>query len=211
MTNLPWDNKDYLPDRLLQAEFLPSKSSVYPDRPQSPTLKDSAATDTDKAAAPAPKPAGRYLPPSARNRAGRGGSSLAERLRAEKDGKLVGARKVTEKPKIMGATGNVVVGLAPAQSKSKSALRREKIKQKKEEEAARLALEAKVLAEAKAEEITAQAAKPVDPGKRAKKINKTLRQIDDLKSKDPSSLNEDQKKKVAMEQELRDELSRLRI
>lgn len=208
MTNLPWDNKDYSPNRLLQADFLPVNSTIYPDRPQSPHLKDAVtSTDDSKAAA---APTGRYVPPSARSRAGRGGSSLAERMRAAKDGKLVGARKVTEKPKVKGATGSVVVGLAPAQGKSKSALRREKAKKKKEEEADRQAMEEKVLAEAKAQE-EAKAAQSVDPEKRAKKLKKTLRQIDDLKQKDPASLNEDQKMKIETEQELRDELAKLAI
>lgn len=93
------------------------------------------------------------------------------------------------------------------EGKSKSALRREKQQQKKKEEAARKALEEKLAAEQKAHEVN----KPVDPVKRAKKINKVLRQIDDLKQKDPSELNEDQIKKIGTEKELRDELSELGI
>lgn len=205
MTKLSWKNENYLPDRLLQAAFLPALSSVYPDRPQSPPLKDATPDKSTAAAAEAPKPSGRYVPPSARNRAGRGGSSLAERIRAEKDGKMKGAQKVAEKPKIMGATGKAVVGMsAPSQEKSKSAQRREKAKQKKEEEAARKALEEKLLAEAKT-------AEPVDPEKRARKIKKNLKQIDDLKKKDPSSLNDEQKAKIEGEKELRDELEKLGI
>jgi translation initiation factor 2A len=205
MTNVPWDNKEYCPNRLLQATFLPAISTVYPDRPQSPTFKDTAAA----AAAAAPKPAGRYVPPSARNRAGRGGNSLADRIRAEKEGKMMGAQAVKDRPaKIMGASGKVVVGLAPpptAQGKSKSALRREKDKHKKKEEEARKALEEKMLAEQK----VAEAQAPVDPEKRARKIKKTLKQIDDLKTKDPSDLNDDQKMKIDSEKELLDELAHL--
>jgi translation initiation factor 2A len=216
MTNVPWDNKEYCPNRLLQATFLPAISTVYPDRPQSPTLKDTTAPNSSTnadgapaAAAAAPKPAGRYVPPSARNRAGRGGNSLADRIRAEKEGKMMGAQAVKDKPaKIMGASGKVVVGLAPpptTQGKSKSALRREKEKQKKKEEEARKALEEKMLVEQKAAEAQA----PVDPEKRARKIKKTLKQIDDLKTKDPSALNDDQKMKIDSEKELLDELAGL--
>ena len=211
MSNLPWDNNDYLPNKLLQAEFIPSKSTVYPDRPQSPNLKDTNPSAAGSGDAPAAKkPAGRYVPPSQRNRAGRGGTSLADRMRAEREGGSVQAGKVKAKPKITGATGKVVVGMAPVEQKSKSALRREKAKKKKEEEAARQAMEEKVLAEAKAAEA-AQPAQAADPEKRAKKIKKTLRQIDDLKAKDPSSLNDDQKKKIESEASLREELAKLGI
>jgi translation initiation factor 2A len=211
--NLPWDNTNYLPNRLLQATFLPAMPSVYPDRPQSPTLKEGATPTGPDAPTPvAPKPAGRYVPPSARGKpvVGRGGgSSLAARMQAEKESQMKGAQKVVDKPKlVMGATGKVVVGLAPAaaQGKSKSALRREKTKQKKEEEDARKALEEKVAVEA-----AAISAEPVDPEKRAKKINKTLKQIGDLKEKNPSTLNEDQQKKIDSEKELRDELAKLGV
>ena len=221
-SNLPWNNDNYLPDRLLQATFIPAPPEVvYPDRPQSPSLKDlgtgpDAGTVSTGAAATAPKPTGRYVPPSQRNRAGRGGSSLADRMRAEKEGKMLGAQKITKNSSVMkrpvvGATGEVVVGMAPTEQKegkSKSALRREKQQQKKKEEAARKALEEKLAAEQKAQE---EANKSVDPVKRAKKINKVLRQIDDLKQKDASELNEDQIKKIATEKDLRDELAKLSI
>lgn len=220
--NLPWNNDNYLPDRLLQATFIPAPPEVvYPDRPQSPSLKDlgtgpDAASVSTGNASTAPKPAGRYVPPSQRNRAGGGGSSLADRMRAEKEGKMLGAQKITKnssvvKRPVMGATGKVVVGMAPAEQKegkSKSALRREKQQKKKKEEAARKALEEKLAAEQKSQE---EANKPVDPVKRAKKINKVLRQIDELKQKDPSELNEDQRKKLESEKDLRDELAKLNV
>jgi len=214
VSNVPWNNDDYLPDRLLEATFIPATPDIeYPDRPQSPSLKD-LGTGPDAAAtsfgiSTAPKPIGRYIPPSARNRAGRGGgNSLADRIRLEKEGKMLGAQKVTSNNStimrgVVGTTGKVVVGLAPSEQKerkSKSALRREKQQRKKEEEA-RKELEAKPVIEQKIP----------DPEKRAKKINKTLRQIDELKQKDPSALNEDQIEKIATEQELREELSKLKL
>lgn len=215
-TNLPWNNENYLPNRLLQATFIPAASGVdYPDRPQSPSLKDLGTGPDAVAVADAPKAPSRYVPPSQRNRAGRGGGSLADRMRAEKEGKMMGAQKVTKnsavKRSLVGATGKIVVGMAAPEQKegkSKSALRREKQQQKKKEEAARQALEEKLAAEQKAQE---EANKVVDPVKRAKKINKVLRQIDDLKQKDPSELNEDQIKKIASEQSLRDDLAKLSV
>ena len=210
MTNLPWNNDDYKPDRLLEATFLPASSTVYPDRPQSPNLKDAAPSDVAAPAAAETKPAGRYVPPSARNRAARGGSSLAERMRAEKERNMKGAQKVADKPKaVVGASGKVVVGMAPpAQGKSKSGLRREKAKQKKEEEDARKALEEKILKE---EQQANESGAAADSEKRGRKIKKTLNQIEDLKAKDPASLNDDQKKKIASEDELRNELASLGI
>eukprot|EP00934_Nitzschia_sp_Nitz4_P004155 Nitzschia sp. Nitz4//scaffold14_size191712//6079//7995//NITZ4_001699-RA/size191712-processed-gene-0.257-mRNA-1//1//CDS//3329536855//4145//frame0 len=205
MAKLPWKNSDYMPDKLLEAAFIPCNKVEYPDRPQSPGLKDAA--EVAAAAPAAAKPAGRYIPPSARNRTSTG-MSLADRMRAERDGSMVTAQKVVDKPKqLMGATGKTVVGMAPAgQGKSKSALKREKQKQKKQEEEAKKALEEK-MAQAPAPAEPAA----VDPEKRARKIKKTLKQIDDLKAKDPSSLNDDQKAKIASEAELQAELAKLSL
>ena len=123
---------------------------------------------------------------------------------------MKGAQKVSDKPKFLGATGKVIVGMAPTeqQGKSKSALRREKAKQKKKEEEERKAFEEKMLAEQKAAATTEVAA---DPAKRIKKVKKVLKQIDELKQKDPSSLNDDQKKKIGTEASLREELAKLEI
>lgn len=216
MKNVPWNNDDYKPDRLLEATFLPAANIDYPDRPQSPNLKDATPSAEGATATAEAKPAGRYIPPSARNRAGGGGSSLAERMRAEKEAKMKGAQKVEDKPKsVMGVSGKVVVGMAPPanQGKSKSALRREKAKQKKDEEDARRALEEKVLAEAPPAPTPAEAStnESTDPEKRGRKIKKTLKQIEELKARDPSSLNEDQKRKIESEKELLTELASLGI
>lgn len=225
LSRVPWDNQNYQPDRLLQACFLPAATpDVYPDRPQSPTLKDlgkgpdaSAAATAATTAAAAPKPAGRYVPPSARNRAGGGGgTSLAERMRAEREGTMKGAQKVVENnkkmpAKVIGASGKVVVGMAPPpttteQGKTKSAQRREKQKQKKQEEEARKELEEKIAA---ATAAASAAVSQDDPEKRARKLKKALKQIDELKQRDPTSLNDDQKKKIASEKELLAELQQL--
>ena len=209
--NVPWDNQNYRPDRLLEAVFVPAPTlETYPDRPQSPLPEGAEAAldaaNAPAAAAPAPKPPGRYVPPSARGRSG--GTSLAERMRREKEGKLQTATRVVEKPK--NALGQVVVGMVDT-GKSKSALKREKQKKKKEEQAAaEAAAKAAAEAQAAAAAATATAApESVDPEKRARKLKKTLKQIDDLKARDPSTLNDDQKAKIASEEELRKELAEL--
>lgn len=209
LKNVPWDNENYRPDRLLGAVCIPAPTpDTYPDRPQTPPpegVEEAAATVP---VAPAPKPAGRYVPPSARGRSG-GGTSLAERMRREKEGKLQTATRVVEKPR--NAQGNVVVGLSSADGgKSKSALKREKQKKKKEEQAAAEAA-AKAAAEAQAAATASAPEPPVDPEKRARKLKKTLKQIEDLKTKEAATLNDDQKAKIGSEDELRKELASLNL
>mmetsp|Transcript_26142 Transcript_26142/g.36860 ORF Transcript_26142/g.36860 Transcript_26142/m.36860 type:complete len:671 (-) Transcript_26142:1690-3702(-) len=221
--NVPWDNANYGPDRLLEAVFVVPKLSIntYPDRPQSPAPRraEGTADDATPAAAPvvpapaAKKPAGRYVPPSARGKGG-GGNSLAERMRREKEGNMMGATKVVPKStavSIPGGGKKVIPGMTTGggvEQKSKSALRKErerKAKAKKAEE------EARKKAEEEAAAAAAAAAAATDPQKQAKKIKKTLRQIEDLKAKDPASLNDDQKKKIASEAELLKNLAKLGV
>jgi len=202
--DLPWQNADYLPNNLLEACFVPALHGIYPDRPQSPvperTAEDVAAVAS--AAAPAAaKPAGRYVPPSARNRAG--GSSLAERLRREKEGQLQGATVVSKKAPVVSAAGKVIPGMtAPGATKTKSQLKREKQKKKKEQQQQQ---EDEAAPEQKEPEAPPQ--ESVDPEKRARKIKKLLKQIDDLKQKD--SLNDEQKAKIDTEADLLAELQQL--
>jgi len=205
LLKVPWNNEDYRPDQLLEACFVPAQVSVYPDRPQTPPPEEveasSEASSNNQKAPPvaASKPAGRYVPPSARNRAG--GSSLAERMRREKEGNLQGATKV--KPMATSVTtGKVIPGLAEP-TKTKSAIKRDKqkLKQKQQEE------EAKKKAELEKQELQQQ----VDPEKRARKVKKLLNQIDELKQKDPGELNDDQKAKIESESSLRAELEKLGV
>lgn len=213
LKNVPWDNEYYRPDRLLGAVCIPAPTmDTYPDRPQTPPPEGvieaaTAAAADPAAAAPAPKPAGRYVPPSARGKSG--GTSLAERMRREKEGSMQTATRVVEKPK--NAQGNVVVGLANADGgKSKSALKREKLKKKKEEQAAaEAAANAAADVQAASAKASSESAASADPDKRARKLKKNLKQIDDLKAKNPTSLNDDQKAKIASEEELRKELADL--
>ena len=141
--------------------------------------------------------------------------SLAERMRKEREGNTSGAVKV--KPGVPGMASSASkkkapVGMAveePA-SKSKNALRRERQRQAKERAAEAERLKAEEEAKKKAEDEAKNSA-PVDPEKRAKKIKKLLKQIDELKSKDAGDLNEDQNAKIASEETLREELAGLAI
>jgi translation initiation factor 2A len=216
---ISWDNQKFLPNLLLAAEFVPSKQNVYPDRPQTPPPKrsggaeSSGSTDAQgeavKTAAPSVAyvpPVGRYVPPSARRTGG--GMSLAERMRKEREGSSVGVTKVAPKG-IVGGSSKGLVGMTNVEGgKSKSALKKERqrLAKKKAEEEAKAEEERKAIAE---KERLAAAAE--DPVKRTKKLKKLLKQIKELKGKDPSSLNEDQKKKIACEDEYTKELESLSI
>ena len=220
-----WDNASFSPDQLLAAEFVPSAEGVYPDRPQTPPRRrkngeDASDESASKSPADAPPdgayvpPAGRYVPPAAR-RAG-GGMSLAEKMRKEREGSVSCAVKVVKSgaPGISAAGGKkkAPVGMsleAESGGKSKNALRRERQRHAKERAAEAERLKAEEDAKKKAEEKASKSSAPVDPEKRAKKIKKLLKQIDELKEKNISSLNDDQKAKIANEDNLRRELEGL--
>ena len=159
---------------------------------------------------------GAYVPPGARRGAARGGgTSLAERMRQEREGSAatVSAVKVSKRNGPVGAASvNGPVGSGPSEEggKSKSALRREKqrlAKEKAEKEAAEQEKRKKE------EELARVAANKADPEKRAKKIRKILKQIDEIKSKKANGveLNEDQIAKLDTEEGLRKELASLKL
>ena len=211
----------------------------YPDRPQSPpprshvelkgddatkalanmrqTLSNGKSNGKSPATAAYVPPAARaggggaYVPPGARRGTpgSGGGTSLAERLRQEREGSAAAltGKKVVKRTGPVGAASVGPVGSDP-DAKSKNALRREKqrlVKEKAERDAA----EAE---QRKKEEDAARAeANKLDPDKRAKKLKKTLKQIDEIKAKAAQGmeLNEDQKMKLASEEELRKELESL--
>ena len=217
-----WDNAKFAPNRLLAAEFVPSNAGVYPDRPQSPppVRREGEVANGTKGpgcavavAVPAVTtayvpPVARYVPPGARN--GGGGMSLAERMRKEREGNMIGATKVIPKGLIATADGKKIpVGMAPSnEGKSKSGLRKErqKLAKQKAEQAEREEKERK-----EREEKEKMEAASNDPVKKAKKLQKILKQIAELKTKDPSSLNEDQKKKIDSEAEILSKLSELNV
>ena len=206
-TSLPWKNTEYQPNLLYEACFVPALPSVYPDRPQSPVPErneaELAATAKVVPAAAASKPAA-YVPPSARNSMGTG-TSLAERLRREKDGTLQGATKVIKSTPVVNSTTRAIPGLtiAPA-TKSKSQMKREKLKQKKEQQPITEVAPAASIAPRTDEGLVT----PVDSEKRARKLKKLLKQIEELKLQS-EPLNEDQQAKVASEADVRRELEDL--
>ena len=214
---ISWNNENFLPNLLLAVEFVPAKQNVYPDRPQSPPPKrpvggkDGDVVESVKPVAPVTAyvpPVGRYVPPGVRKSGG--SMSLADRMRKEREGSSVGVTKVAPKG-IVGAssTKKGPVGMTSDDGgKSKSALRKERLRlaKKKAEEEEKAEAERKAIEEK--ERISAVAA---DPVKRAKKLKKIIKQIDDLKTRDASSLNEDQLKKLAMEEEVRKELESLSV
>jgi translation initiation factor 2A len=163
------------------------------------------------------RPAGRYVPPAARRA---GSTSLAERMRREREGNTMGPTKVTTKPGMTSPSNHhhnnrhkrVPVGMSTPTTtttttpggensgKSKNALRRERQRQAKQ----------KAEAAASAENNNKKEEKDLDPEKRVKKLKKILKQIDDLKQRDAGTLNEDQRKKVASEQSILKELASLK-
>jgi translation initiation factor 2A len=182
-----------------------------------------------------------YVPPLARGRgiggvvgasgASRGvggGGSLAQRMRREKESQTVGAKKVTssgaykppgasEKSASSGGGGRVIPGMAPppaAADGNKRALKKEKAKLKKAKEQEEEQLKQQALAEEeeqrKAAAAQAQEA-PLDPEKRLRKIKKVLKQIDGLKSKPATEWDGDQRKKMATEASLIDEMKELEL
>eukprot|EP00542_Grammatophora_oceanica_P014500 CAMPEP_0194054474 /NCGR_PEP_ID=MMETSP0009_2-20130614/53505_1 /TAXON_ID=210454 /ORGANISM="Grammatophora oceanica, Strain CCMP 410" /LENGTH=219 /DNA_ID=CAMNT_0038702973 /DNA_START=1 /DNA_END=657 /DNA_ORIENTATION=+ len=141
LSNMPWSNETYKPDRLLQAAFVPALPTTYPDRPQSPPPRitgDPAAIAEAKRKAKqgvqtAAKPKA-YVPPSQRNRAASGrGSSLADRMRKEKEGTMQGATKVVKKG-IPGAASvtqkKLPIGMTPNAPAGKSKNAERKARQK---------------------------------------------------------------------------------
>lgn len=196
--NLPWSKNQYEPDKLLEASFVPAPLTTYPDRPQTPP-PDRITIPQNSTAPVSGSSSGKYVPPSARNRVG-GGTSLAERLRREKEGKMQGAAKIT-RTEVVKTAAPTVVGLA-APTKSKSALRREKAKVKKQaEEQAVAAVQNAVESNGSQEQL--------DPEKLARKLKKILKQIEDLRAKDPASLNDAQKIKIQSEGSIREQLAEL--
>jgi len=220
LANLPWENDKYAPDQLLAAEFVPTPHTLYPDRPQTPpprrpkggaeddhNTEQNGKEEENKTSDAQPvafvRPPGRYVPPAARRA---GSTSLAERMRREREGNTMGPTKVNNHKPGMSISNKkkLPVGMSVANTvsdakpqKSKNALRRERQRLAKQ----------KGEADAAAEKAKQAAQEPIDTEKLAKKLNKTLKQIEILKEKDPSTLNNDQKKKIASEASVREELA----
>jgi translation initiation factor 2A len=215
-----------VPDQLHFAEFVPPRlGEPLVDRPQSPPpfrnaklvevqrqegtstrLKDAATTSTTTPQA--------YIPPSARQRLSSG--SLAERLRKEKETLTVGAGKIatiqkSAKPSSV-VTGRSIPGMAPLNNgKGSSSNSAKKAKSKRPtSEAKKEAEEPKRTEAIEPKDEASKAVEPIfDADKRIKKINKLLKQIEELKVGDQSKLNDDQRKKIGNESVLLEELKAL--
>eukprot|EP00636_Phaeomonas_parva_P014665 CAMPEP_0118861650 /NCGR_PEP_ID=MMETSP1163-20130328/7113_1 /TAXON_ID=124430 /ORGANISM="Phaeomonas parva, Strain CCMP2877" /LENGTH=651 /DNA_ID=CAMNT_0006795481 /DNA_START=50 /DNA_END=2005 /DNA_ORIENTATION=+ len=183
---------------LTLAQWLPG-SEIYPDRPQSPLRlkRKKKEAKEGKPTATAAKPAGRYVPPSARGSTG-ATSRVAEQLRAEHDAgsssrKLSGVKAY--RPPGAGVPGMPVGAPQPkTETKSKAAKARERRRRKEEE---KKAAEAAAMVAAAAAPAPAPA-EPVDPAKKLKKLQKKQKQILALKAKIDAgeALDEDQRKKL---------------
>jgi translation initiation factor 2A len=205
-------------------ESSPVATSVTPTSLPQPTAAATTLTPPPTAAAPK----GRYVPPSARGRPS-DGSSLAERMRRESQQSSLVATKAVA----VVAVKSSVPGMAPIKksipglnppSASSSSKKSKRSKPKTANATATTTDQADGVAatssasnEAKAipsAATTAEAndtAAETDPEKRGRKLKKILKQIEDLKSRPASELNEDQQKKVASEQQLREELAQLEV
>jgi len=215
-------SQDLTPDHLREVLWVPKSKDRYPDRSATPPPRgvkvvEAVVTNSSlfqaaakanpslvhsKIAAGAPRQA--YVPPSQRAKGNGMGGSLAERMRKETTNS-VQAGKVKTGSRITVGGKKLPVGMVE-ETKSKNVIKREKQKAAK----ARAAEEAekeklKLEEEEKAKRVT----NATDPVKRRKKVEKLLKQITELKTKD--ALNEDQAKKVGMEESLREELKQLSV
>jgi translation initiation factor 2A len=220
---ISWDNMKYRPDKLLAAEFVPSPLGFYPDRPQSPPPERSGDTNenetdpivsgpskvsanVDDTAAYVP-PLGRYVPPAARKLGGAAtsGGSLAERMRKEREANTVVATKVVPKISSAGPGARVPIGMMPVEKpKRSSTVKKEPQRESKPIDAVKV--EEKLDSATKED---TEASTSIDPEKRSKKLKKLLKQIEELKEKDPSTLNDDQQQKIASEADVIKELAQL--
>ncbi len=213
-----------LPDQLHFAEFIPPRlGEPLVDRPQSPPpfrqaklvevqRQEGASTRLKDATTTSATTPQAYIPPSARQRLSSG--SLAERLRKEKETQTVGAGKIatiqkSARPSSI-VTGRSIPGMAPLNnakgSGSNSTKKRPTPETKREVEEPK-----KTEAVQYKEQALEVAETSIDADKRIKKINKLLKQIEELKARDQSQLNDDQRKKIGSESILLEELKALEI
>lgn len=223
-----------LPDKLISAEFLPPRlGEPLVDRPQSPppcrnaklvesipagnANRGTSTTTPGISANSIGTVVQAYVPPSARRAASSGGTTLAERLRKEKESQTIGARKVvpaqyTKPASSSIVTGRTIPGMAPIVSSSnKKKGKPKRPAATKEEITDEQKKNTSVNNQEEEPAVAESSATATDPEKRAKKINKMLKQIEELKARDPSQLNDDQKKKIGSESALQEELAGLSI
>mmetsp|Transcript_23107 Transcript_23107/g.31609 ORF Transcript_23107/g.31609 Transcript_23107/m.31609 type:complete len:618 (-) Transcript_23107:422-2275(-) len=185
---------------LTAAQWRPSLPSVYPDRPQSPTRVNEAFDEGAGAADNAAAEVKVYRPRGATG-------SLSAMMRAERNAEVAGTHKVSS------FVGNMPPGMATQEKESKSAAKNRARKERKKKGSAAAGQPPKK-PEATPPAATAEEASPaapVDKAKKLKKLNKNLKAIEDLKVKVEAGqkLNDDQKKKLGTEADVRAEIEQL--
>jgi translation initiation factor 2A len=205
-------------DELYQVVPQPAAPGVYPNRPVSPRRKAMAAAAP--AAAPA-KPSA-YIPPHLRAQGATAPSTIMQRqpeqVSAPRKLNLAERAAITGQP-LPAPAAKAPAGGAEGEdgeegSLSKNQLKRAKLKAR-EAKAREEAAAAAAAAEAEKAAELARKSDLSDPSVVARKLkaaNKKLRAITDLKEKQAAGggkLNEDQRAKVAAEQEVIDEIEQL--
>jgi uncharacterized protein with WD repeat len=214
---------------LFGACFRPASVGVFPDRPATPPRKGEEGKLEGQAhtgaagvkggangglSGGAPKPKAVYRPPGSTG-------ALAAMLRAEREA-VAGPKKVTNAGAYGsggggggGGGGPYIPGLAAPQENKNAAKNKAKKEKKKAAEAAAKAAEEERLAKEKADKEAKEkeAAANVDPEKKMKALQKKLKQIEDLKTRQAGgeALNADQKAKLTAEAEIREQMSKLKI
>ncbi|KDO26016.1 hypothetical protein SPRG_08669 [Saprolegnia parasitica CBS 223.65] len=186
-------------DEIYDLQFRPAAAGVYPNRPATPRSKEEEAT----IAPPAPVRQA-YRPPNSTG-------ALAAMLRREEG---TGARKLDRNKyapvKTIGGSG-VIPGMAPPVVKKPS--KAEKKKKAIEAAAAKAEIEkaAAALLATVAVPVAQVVLTPEEKAKKAKAVQKKLKQIQDYKVKQANgdTLNEDQLAKLANEGALQAELEAL--
>jgi translation initiation factor 2A len=182
-------------DELYSIQMRPAVPGLFPDRPQSPLLKGQRAAAR---AATASKPKAYRAPGST--------GSLSMMLKRESGVTGSGGKKLG------GVGGSGIPGMAKEQGPSRNQKRREaKKKAEAEAKAAEEAAAAAAAAAAASKKDNPSLMTPEEKAKALKKLNKKLKQLDDIKKKaaDGTELNEDQKAKLASETQLRDDIKKI--
>lgn len=208
--------------KLFRVFWRPVPAGSYPDRPADKTAVErslkSGGTDGGAGGSASSKRQG-YRPPGARARGGGGGRSLSDMLgeRTSTSGAIKKGSITSKGGAASGPVGSQTVGGAGSVGKNAAKNKARKERQRRAKEAAELKRHAEEAAAKEAAEKAAKekAAKESDPSlmtaderkKKVKKYKKQLRAIEALKAKDPATLNDAQRVKLAGEEEIKQKLA----
>lgn len=194
-------------DVLLDARWIPAPAGVFPDRPQSPRKEGASAAQKPSSLAPVPQASG-YVPPHLRGASGGQAPGGTFSLAFDSNDKMrrPGAQKGSALPP----------GAAPPDSKTASKNAKRRANRKKtldsdngstqgDQDGSAASVDA--AATGVADLAVSDAAVSSDPSKKIKNLKKKLAQIQQLKDKrdaeGASSMDPDQLKKIATEDEVR--------